>query len=114
MDPYRRTQQSLASNLSSRELERDILIRITRAMEEAHASGNREDLQRAVIQNQTIWTVFVSDVLDERNRLPADLKKSLAQIGMSILSEINRNFRHNLDVEFLIDINRQIIAGLQG
>jgi flagellar protein FlaF len=113
MDAYRRTQHTLATNLSSREMERNILIRITRAMEDAHQKGDKAALHRAVIENQTLWTVFVSDLLDERNSLPADLKKSIIQVGMTVLSEIQRNFRREIDVDFLLDINRQIIEGLQ-
>jgi hypothetical protein len=31
---------------------------------------------------------------------------------MSVLNEINTNFRREMDLDFMIDINRNIIAGL--
>jgi flagellar protein FlaF len=112
MDLYRKTQNMLATNLNSRQMERDILIRITRAIESARDSGDRQAIQNAVLDNQTIWITFVSEVVDERNQLPKELKRLILSVGMSVLNEINTNFRREMDLDFMIDINRNIIAGL--
>lgn len=114
MDLYRKTQNMLATNLNSRQMERDILIRITRAIETARDSGDKQAIQNAVLDNQTIWITFVSEVVDERNQLPKELKRLILSVGMSVLNEINANFRKEMDLDFMIDINRNIIAGLGG
>ncbi len=114
MDHYRKTQNMLATNLSSRQMERDILIRINRGLEEARDSKDKQKIQRAVLDNQTIWITFVSEVVDERNQLPKELKQLILSVGMSVLNEINTNFRKEMDLDFMIDINRNIIAGLGG
>jgi flagellar protein FlaF len=112
MDHYRKTQNMLATNLSSRQMERDILIRINRGLEQARDSKDKQKIQRAVLDNQTIWITFVSEVVDERNQLPKELKQLILSVGMSVLNEINTNFRKEMDLDFMIDINRNIIAGL--
>ena len=111
-DPYRRTQAALAQEVSTRALERDALMRITRGIQEARDSGDRMALVRAVSQNQTLWMIFITDVLNEGNRLPADLRKLIASVGMAVVQEMSENMHGDLDVDFLIDINRNFIEGL--
>jgi flagellar protein FlaF len=114
MNQYRKTQQMLATNLNSRQLERDILIRITRGIEDARDRSDTQALKNAILDNQTLWITFVSEVVDERNQLPKELKRLILSVGMSVLNEINTNFNGQVDLDFLVDINRNIIAGLEG
>jgi flagellar biosynthesis regulator FlaF len=91
---------------------RETLIRITRALELARASGDPEAIRRAATQNQTIWMLFVTEMFNETNRLPPELRQSIANVGMSVIGEINDNLNGNLDVDFLVEINHAIIEGL--
>jgi flagellar protein FlaF len=95
-----------------RSAERETLIRITRALELARASGDPEAIRRAATQNQTIWMLFVTEMFNETNRLPPELRQSIANVGMSVIGEINDNLNGNLDVDFLVEINHAIIEGL--
>ncbi|HZH27273.1 MAG TPA: flagellar biosynthesis regulator FlaF [Azospirillaceae bacterium] len=113
-DPYRRTQAAVAREVSTRSVERDVLLRVTRALEAAKESGNRIDLVRAATQNQTLWMVFITDVMNESNQLPKELRRQIAAVGMAAVREMTDNLNGNLDVDFLIDVNRAIIDGLSG
>ena len=113
-DPYRRTQATVAREVSSRTVERDVLLRVTRALEVAKETGNRIELVRAATQNQTIWMIFITDVMNEANQLPKELRRQIVNVGMSVIREMTDNLNGNLDVDFLIEVNRAIIDGLSG
>jgi flagellar protein FlaF len=49
---------------------------------------------------------------DDQNRLPAPLRAQIISIGQAVIREIDQNITGKLDVDFLIDINTQMIEGL--
>ena len=64
--------------------------------------------------NQKLWTVFVSDTMNEEHPLPQDIKNNIASLGIFIF---NRTKDLYIDctaekLKVLIDINRNIAAGL--
>jgi len=78
--------------------------------------GNRQALSHALQYNRKLWTVFVSSVTEAENPLPEAIKNNIASLGVFI-------FRHTVAVHarpepeklgVLIDINRDIAAGLRG
>lgn len=96
----------------NRALERDILTRVTNALETAARSGNQDALAKAASDNQLLWSVFVRDLQSDQNHLPAELRKQLVEIGQTVIRETSENINKALDSEFLISINRAIIDGL--
>lgn len=110
LNPYRKAQEAAAS-ADPRAVERDLLLRITRSMEAAAESGDRMALIRAVTDNHTLWNVFVTEVLSKGNRLPPELRSAIASVGTAVIREMTRDTT-DFDVPFLVDINRNIIAGL--
>jgi len=111
-DHYRSQQASFAQQVSTRAAERDALVRITAQLEAARDTGDRDELSRAVTQNQTLWMLFVTDVTKDENELPPDLKRQIASVGMSVIREMTDNKDGAPDLDFLIDINRLFIEGL--
>lgn len=110
LNPYRKAQEA-AATADPRAIERDLLLRITRSMEAASEAGDKMALIRAVTENHSLWTVFVTDVLSKGNRLPQDLRSSIASVGMAVIKEMTDN-NSDFDIPFLVEINRNIIAGL--
>lgn len=108
------TASAAATNnpAENRALERDILTRVTNALEAAARSGNRDALAKAASDNQLLWSVFVRDLQSDQNHLPQELRKQLVEIGQTVIREISENINKSLDAEFLISINRAIIDGL--
>jgi flagellar biosynthesis activator protein FlaF len=95
-----------------RSAERKTPTRTTRAPQLARASCDPQATPLAATQNQTIWMLFVTEMFNETNRLPPELRQSIANVGMSVIGEINDNLNGNLDVDFLVEINHAIIEGL--
>ncbi len=96
----------------NRAVEREILTRVTNALEAAAKTGSREALAKAASDNQLLWSVFVRDLQSGQNHLPPELRKQLLEIGQTVIREISENINKTLDTEFLISINRAIIEGL--
>lgn len=107
------TATAMATNpRENRALEREVLTRVTNALEAAARSGNSDALAKAASDNQLLWSVFVRDLQSEQNHLPNELRKQLIEIGQTVIREISENIGRSLDTEFLISINRAIIEGL--
>ncbi len=101
-----------ATATESRALEREILTRVTNAMEAAARSHNQDALVKAASDNQLLWSVFVRDLQGDQNHLPPALRKQLTEIGNTVIRETSENIGKALDVDFLVSINRAIIEGL--
>ena len=110
--------ESTRSTASPRAVERQLLSRLTTAL--AVAEKNRETDHpgyiRALSKNLEFWTVIATDLVSEGNQLPAELRS-----GLFYLFEFTRAHTHKiisggnaLDAEPLIEINQNIIRGLQG
>jgi len=76
----------------------------------------RSDLNDALLYNRKLWTIFVASVTEEGNPLSAEIRQNIANLGIFV-------FNHTLSVTAdpqaerlgsLININRQIAAGLLG
>jgi len=77
---------------------------------------HQAQLSDALTYNRKLWTVFIDSALSTDNALPADLRQNIVNLGlfimkqsMAILAEPQREA-----LSALININRQIAAGLRG
>lgn len=109
--------QSARTTASAREVERQLLSRLTTAL--VVAEKNRESDNpgyiRALSKNLEFWTVIATDIASDGNQLPTELRS-----GLFYLFEFTRSHTHKiisgdaaLDAEPLIEINQNIIRGLQ-
>ncbi len=111
--------ESARTTASPRAVERQLLSKLTTAV--VVAQKNREDdpaaFARALGKNLEFWTVVATDVASDTNQLPVELRSQLFY-----LFEFTRHYTRKLmaddekalDAEPLIDINQNIIRGLQG
>ena len=111
--------QSTRTTASPRAVERQLLSKLTTAI--VVAQKNREDdpaaFVRALGKNLEFWTVVATDVASESNQLPVELRSQLFYLfeftqhyTRKLMSEDGKA----LDAEPLIEINQNIIRGLQG
>lgn len=113
-DAYHQSARTMAS---PREVERQLLSRITTAL--AVAEKNRESdhpaYVRALSKNLEFWTVVATDVVSQENQLPADLRSQLFYLFEFTRSHTRKIISGEtaLDAEPLIEINQNIIRGLQ-
>ena len=71
------------------------------------------DCLEAKIKVERLWHALLTDLLSPGNRLPKELKTSLAVIGLSQLREVDTRSVQQIDFDFLIALNEHVLAGLQ-
>jgi flagellar biosynthesis activator protein FlaF len=74
------------------------------------------DLNDALLANRKIWTIFVSAMSADDCQLPSLIRSNTINLGMFVF---NRTLQMQIDpkpeqLNPLIDINRNIAAGLRG
>ena len=76
---------------------------------------DRSDLDAALAYNRKLWTILASSATEDDSPLPADLRRNISLIAIFIFNRsldlIIEPKREDLGV--LIEINRNIAAGLQ-
>jgi flagellar biosynthesis activator protein FlaF len=115
LQAYAKTAQA---TLQGRDLEAHVLIKSAARLQGIRDNWEMRsaDLNDALIANRKIWTIFVTAMTDEECELPTPLRANIVQLGMFVF---NRSLSLTVDAEpqkltVLIDINRNIAAGLRG
>lgn len=104
---------------SPRELEADLLLRAASQMQAVAKSWGdhkSDDLHNALRYNRRLWVILFSAVTSADSPLPVETRQNVANLGLFIFNEtVELTARPDLaKLESLIDINRQIAAGLLG
>lgn len=108
------------ATLSGRELEASILSRSAARLSAVQKNWDAADremmLDEALRYNQRLWTLFQAELLEEDNPMPTEIKRNLLSLSafidkrtFDVLAYPEQN-----KLNILIDINRNIAAGLRG
>jgi flagellar protein FlaF len=103
---------------SPRDLEAQLLLRAASRLQNVHDhwESQRAALDNALLFNRKLWTVFMTSATNKDNPLPAEVRQNIANLGIFVMN-------HTLQVmgnpqperlRSLININRQLAAGLSG
>ena len=105
---YASTQDATASP-------RDIEIRAFRTANGLLAAAGADIAARAVALHKVhrMWSILMSDVLDERNALPADLKGRLVSLGLWAQRESLARLSDSASLQPLIALHRDLAEGLE-
>jgi flagellar biosynthesis activator protein FlaF len=97
-----------------REFELRIFEQITTALEAAAQPGTHFTARIAAMhRNRELWLTLTSDLMEEGNMLPKQLRASLISLGLWVTNETNRAMLNNTtSLDALIEVNRSIIRGL--
>jgi flagellar biosynthesis activator protein FlaF len=112
---YRAVAKEIAS---PRELEASLLLKAAARLQ-AVVDGwdqNRSDLDGALLYNRKLWTVFLGSAMSDDNPLPVEIRQNVANLGMYIMSQtiaVTSNPQPEI-VRSLVNINRELAAGLRG
>ena len=99
------------------ELEGRLLLKSANKLQEIvdnWENTNHEELDTVLTYNRKLWTVFVDDIIENKEDKPEDLRNNIANLGMFI-------FKRTIEIlaepepqkmNILIEINRDIAAGL--
>jgi flagellar biosynthesis activator protein FlaF len=112
---YARTAQQ---TLGGRDLEAHVLLKSAARLQGIRDNWEtrQSELDEALTKNRKIWTVFVSSLSAEDCPLPSEIRANLLNLGFFV-------FNHTIKLTIgakpeqlgiLIDINRNIAAGLRG
>ena len=105
-------KQAAMMNKDYRSQEANLFKRVTFGLIEGKTNPDGLGLVRAASDNRLLWQTIINLLRDDQNRLPAPLRAQIISIGQTVIREIDENVTGKLDVDFLIDINTQMIEGL--
>jgi flagellar protein FlaF len=103
---------------SPRDLEAQLLLRAASRLQNVHDhwESQRAGLDHALLFNRKLWTIFLTSAANTDNPLPAEVRQNIANIGIFVMNH-TLNVMGNPQPErlrSLININRQLAAGLSG
>jgi flagellar protein FlaF len=100
---------------TSRDIEYDAFARITRRLKDASARGRSgfRDLAAAIHDNRRLWVILVTDIVDKKNPLTAELKARIMYLAEFTDTHSRSVLKGDADVGPLIDVNTAIMSGLQ-
>lgn len=111
---YSAYQQAQNSTQDPRDVEYRLLANVTHALKQA--SENPNDVKQrvdAVLWNRDVWAAFRLDLMSDQNQLPDELRASLISISIWVQKESMEAMEGEGDIDALIDVNRNIMAGLK-
>lgn len=99
---------------TGRGLEYNILARITRSISNAERDGHFPELAAALHDNTRLWTVFATQVADNDNALPRDLRARIFYLARFTHHHTPKVLSGEASAAPLVDINTAIMRGLRG
>ncbi|MBA84300.1 flagellar biosynthesis regulator FlaF [Thalassovita sp. S70] len=96
-----------------RGLEYEAFARITHRLKRASDSGSATALAAAVHLNRQLWTLLATDVADEANALPNDLRARIFYLSEFTAQYSRKVLRRTSDIQPLVDINTAMMRGLK-
>jgi flagellar biosynthesis activator protein FlaF len=109
----------VASNTSSpRDIEAQALLKAANKLQDVmiNSDASFKQASDALIFNRKLWSIFLSEALRDGNPHSLDVRQNMANLGVFVLThtaalQISPQREH---FKILIDINRNIAAGLSG
>jgi flagellar protein FlaF len=113
---YARTVQASAP---AREVEAQALLKAAKQLQDAQthwAELDQQHIEAALRFNRQLWVIFLSAAQNDGNPQPLEIRQQIANIGIFVM---NQTVDIMLEPEpaklkSLIEINRNIAAGLSG
>ncbi|MEW6643601.1 MAG: flagellar biosynthesis regulator FlaF [Pseudomonadota bacterium] len=103
---------------SPRDIEAQALLKAANKLQAAVATADPTDacVLDALMFNRKLWSIFLSDALRDENPQPLEVRQKIANIGVFVMTQSAAlQLAPQLDqFQSLIDINRNIAAGLSG
>jgi flagellar biosynthesis activator protein FlaF len=113
---YARVATTTATN--PRDIEAQTLLKAANKLQDAMNAADplSEQTTQALMFNRKLWTIFLSEAMRDGNPQPLDVRQKIANISVFVLSQtaalqVSPQFDH---FRPLIEINRNIAAGLSG
>jgi flagellar protein FlaF len=113
------TYRAVANRIANaRELEAGLLLKAASQLQVIRDDWdrNKSDLDSALLYNRKLWTVFLTSVTSEGHPLPVEIRQNVANLGIFVMNQTLSvmSDRQPDRLVSLININREIAAGLAG
>jgi flagellar protein FlaF len=112
---YARTAQKVAT---PRDIEAQALFQAIRRLQNVidRWPETDADLDEALLFNRKLWSIFVGDAMNDQNPEKLEIRQNVANIGIFVMTQCAAiKEKRDVDaIKSLIDINRNIAAGLSG
>jgi flagellar biosynthesis activator protein FlaF len=119
-NPLEAYQSVEKSTLSGRDLEASVLNKAALRLQDVQArwaeANLTERLDEALKYNQRVWSFFQAEVSMPDNPLPAEIKQNILALSVFVDRRIFEVMAYPAPekLDILININRNIAAGLRG
>jgi flagellar protein FlaF len=112
---YARTSQTTAN---PRELEAQALLKAAKQLQDVQTNwtGPDKNMHQALLFNRRLWSIFMSAAQTNDNPQPIAVRQNIANIGLFVMKQtVDMQTRPDpAKLKSLIEINRNIAAGLSG
>ena len=107
--------QTAAPIRTARGTEYEIFARVTHRLKDAAMKGkaNFSALAQAVHDNRQLWTVLATDVADDDNQLPRDLRARIFYLAEFTNHHSSKVLSEDASVRPLLEINMAVLRGLK-
>lgn len=109
-------QQQQKRNLTPREVEAMAFTKAALLLEDAKKhTGNIEEFAKALRFNHLLWTIIQADLTEPDNQLPPEIKANVMSLSIFVDKQTTKALRSSVaaDLDVLININRNLAAGLR-
>jgi flagellar protein FlaF len=107
-----------STTATPRDIEAQALLKAANKLQDAVNSANpfSEITQQSLIYNRKLWSIFLEEAMKDENPQPVEVRQKIANIGVFVLTQCAAlQLNPQLDqFKSLIEINRNIAAGLSG
>jgi flagellar protein FlaF len=113
-DGYNAYTQTQNKTGDSRDVEYRLLAQVTHDLSESLKTP--DDVKKrvsAALRNRDVWSALRLDLNNEYNGLPKELRASLVSLSLWIERETASVIDGTGDIEALVEVNRNIMAGLR-
>lgn len=101
-------------SVDARDVEYRLLAQVTSALLRARDNPNEvKPRLEAALWNRNVWSALRVDLTSDENQLPKELRASLISVSLWIEKETMAIMDGKGDLDAIIDINRNIMAGLK-
>jgi flagellar biosynthesis activator protein FlaF len=118
MNPAQAYARTAQQTLQGRDLEAHVLLKSAARLQNIRDNWElrQGELEEALLNNRKLWTIFVTSMSADDCQLPSTIRSNIINLGMFVF---NRTMQLAVEpspqqLNVLIDINRNIAAGLRG
>lgn len=98
---------------SERSIEYQAFAKVTAALTNAaRGSADYGATATAIYENRRLWNILASDVAEDENKLPLELRASIFSISQFVMRHSAQVLQDDASIETLIEINKSIMRGL--